>query len=1015
MRKLSALMVALVATMSMYGQSAQPINRKAMSETEMRVFDRTTQFDLSATLPANTGTTGIPLGTTVTDAVTATKIGESSNAFTFLLPDNNQIGVVPDVGLNGGSVAFIYRQNINQCGGTGGDNGRYRYSISTDGGQTWNLGAASSSGGCYGLGPINPLYSQASRYPNMGLFLPPGANPDTLNLAMTYVGPVLTAAGSGWDGNVIGTVTDITTTPVTTQEAYPFQAGNQYFSYSLTERVPGEFWYASFTWDGTNIGNDVILNKGVWDNATESLNWTTVTTLSPNYYLGFDGTPTRAGSMNLAFSPDGMTGYVGLIADLVGGADSVMSPCMAATTDGGATWGNFVQFDMAEYYNRGLLDTTTQYFIDIDTITGDTVPVSHRVTAGFDFDLTVDKNGTPHFVAIVGSASLSNSDGTYDFPGYSIFSGLGLFVFDFTKDSYGDWNMLYVSKQVAFRGTFGDPANPTGSELVTADPWMQIARSADGRVIFYSWTDTDSTGNSANFTTNNRPDQITAAYNVDDNTITDAVSRTGDDANWASRAIMPRVAPIALYDKISKYTLPTVIMDMGPPGTAATLPVSFWYFSDVDFDKNTDFTNTGQFFYNCKENPIVGNLTVVSPDCGVSDGSLAVSATGGIGAYTYEWSANAGGVTTPNASGLAADIYSVVITDEVGCTSEVSVVLNNANAPTLSISASANITCNGANDGTATVTPTGGAGSETYLWDNGETTATATALAAGTHTCTVTDANGCKSFITVNITEPAAINVTAAATGVDCNGDTNGTAVASANGGTGTLSYLWSSGQTTPSVSGLAGGSYTVTVTDANNCAVTSNVTVAEPAPITTALFANANSAAVPVYTGNITATPSGGTAPYTLAWTGPKGFSDNTNTLFIFGLCGGTYYVQITDSKGCVFVDSAVVGTVGNGVNCVVDTATDAIDHELAAGINSMSLFPNPNNGSFTLSLELQNRDHINVQVIDLNGKIIATKNTENVLFVEEDFHIAGIASGIYLVKVTTSRGYATQKLIIR
>ncbi|MEZ4825631.1 MAG: T9SS type A sorting domain-containing protein [Bacteroidia bacterium] len=1007
MRKLSAIVVALIASASVYGQSAQLLNRQEIRQSEVRVFDRSTQIDLASTLPANSGSTGIPLGTTVTDAVTATKIGEASNAFTFILPDNNQIGVAPDVGLNGGSVAFIYRQNISQCGGTGSENGKYRYSISTKGGLDWNVG---TPGGCYGLGPINQVYSQASRYPNMGLFLPPGEAPDTLNLAMTYVGPVLTAAGSGWDGNVIGTVTDVATTPVSTQEVYPFQAGNQYFSYSLTERVPGEWWYASFTWDGTNVGSDVILNKGVWDASTETLNWTTVTTLSPNYYLGFDGTPTRAGSMNMAFSPDGMTGYIGLIADLVGGADSVMSPCFAATTDGGTTWGNFEQFDMSQYYNRGLLDTTNQYFIDIDTITGDTVAISNRVTSGFDFDLTVDKNGNPHFVAIVGSASISNGDGTYTFGGYSIYSGLGLFVFDFTKDSYGDWNMLYVSKQVAFRGTFGD-----ATDNFTADPWMQIARSTDGSVVFFSWTDSDSTGNSANFTDNSRPDQITAAYNVDNNTITNAINRTGDDANWASRALCPRVSSIALYDKISKYTLPTVIMDMGPPGTSAILPVSFWYFSDVEFDKNTDFVNTGQFFYNCKENPIVGTPTVVSPDCGVSDGQLSVSATGGIGAYTYEWSANAGGVTTPNATGLAAGQYSVVITDEVGCSETVAITLNNANAPTLSTSAVANISCNGANDGTATVTATGGAGSETYLWDNGETTATAVSLAPGTHTCTVTDANGCKSFITVNITEPAAINVSATATGVDCNGDTNGTATASAFGGTGTLSYAWSSGATTPSVSGLAGGNYTVTVTDANSCTSTANVTVSEPAVIAAVLNANPNTNAVPVYTGNITATPSGGTAPYTISWTGPDGFSDNTNTQFIFGLCGGTYYINIVDSKGCTFLDSAVVGLLGNGVNCVQDSAGDAIDRELAAGINSMTLFPNPNSGSFTLSLELQNRDDVSIQVIDLNGKVIAVKNAEKVLFVEEDFHMTGIASGIYLVKVTTSLGYATQKVIIR
>ena len=105
---------------------------------------------------------------------------------------------------------------------------------------------------------------------------------------------------------------DITTTPNTVQEIYPYQAGSVYFTYSLTERVPGEFWYASFTWDGTNIGNDINLHKGVYDSASNVINWSITTTITPNYYLGFDGSPTRAGSMNIAFSPDGMTGYVGI-------------------------------------------------------------------------------------------------------------------------------------------------------------------------------------------------------------------------------------------------------------------------------------------------------------------------------------------------------------------------------------------------------------------------------------------------------------------------------------------------------------------------------------------------------------------------------------------------------------------------------------------------------------------------------------------------------------------------------
>ena len=192
------------------------------------------------------------------------------------------------------------------------------------------------------------------------------------------------------------------------------------------------------------------------------------------------------------------------------------------------------------------------YFIDIDSTTGDTVRISNKATTGFDFDLTVDKNGTPHLVAIVGSATLGNGDGTYTHGsggGYSIFSGVGLFIFDFTKDTYGDWNMLFLSEQATFRGEFGDPA-PGGAESTTADPWLQASRSPAGDYVFFSWTDTDTAGVGGN--DNTRPDLISAGYDVDNNMVTDAVNWTGDDLNWTSRAVMPKLAPVSFYDK-AKY------------------------------------------------------------------------------------------------------------------------------------------------------------------------------------------------------------------------------------------------------------------------------------------------------------------------------------------------------------------------------------------------------------------------------------------------------------------------------
>ncbi|MBC6992536.1 SprB repeat-containing protein, partial [Lewinella lacunae] len=121
------------------------------------------------------------------------------------------------------------------------------------------------------------------------------------------------------------------------------------------------------------------------------------------------------------------------------------------------------------------------------------------------------------------------------------------------------------------------------------------------------------------------------------------------------------------------------------------------------------------------------------------------------------------------------------------------------------------VLCNGDTDGTLTVVATGGTLDYTYLWSNGQTTATATGLAAGTYTVTVTDANGCTETATGTVNEPTDLEAAIADTDVLCNGDTDGTLTVVATGGTPDYTYLWSNGQTTATATGLAAGIYTVT------------------------------------------------------------------------------------------------------------------------------------------------------------------------------------------------------------
>jgi hypothetical protein len=147
-------------------------------------------------------------------------------------------------------------------------------------------------------------------------------------------------------------------------------------------------------------------------------------------------------------------------------------------------------------------------------------------------------------------------------------------------------------------------------------------------------------------------------------------------------------------------------------------------------------------------------------------------AGGGTPGYTYLWSNTQ---TTPTATGLIASTYTVTVTDSQGCSTIANITLNNP--PALAASATGvNPLCNGANNGTATVTASGGTPAYTYAWSNSQTTATATGLSVGTYTVTVTDVNGCSRTTTVTLTQPTP--VTASATGVNplCNGGANGTA-----------------------------------------------------------------------------------------------------------------------------------------------------------------------------------------------------------------------------------------------
>ncbi len=283
---------------------------------------------------------------------------------------------------------------------------------------------------------------------------------------------------------------------------------------------------------------------------------------------------------------------------------------------------------------------------------------------------------------------------------------------------------------------------------------------------------------------------------------------------------------------------------------------------------------------------------------GSNTGTASATASNGTSPYTFLWST---GATTEAISGLNSGTYNVTITDANGCTGSGTV---NVNEPTVltSTSTSTDVTCNGDNDGTASMSASGGTAPYTYSWDNGGTTASITGLAPGTYVGTATDANGCTTVETVTITEPTVLTSTSTSTDVTCNGDNDGTASMSASGGTAPYTYSWDNGATTASITGLAPGTYVGTATDANGCTTVETVTITEPTVLTSTLVSSVDATGAGAADGSATVSASGGSPAYTYLW------SDGQTTATATGLLAGTYTVTITDANGCTTTETVVI-----------------------------------------------------------------------------------------------------------
>lgn len=319
--------------------------------------------------------------------------------------------------------------------------------------------------------------------------------------------------------------------------------------------------------------------------------------------------------------------------------------------------------------------------------------------------------------------------------------------------------------------------------------------------------------------------------------------------------------------------------------------------------------------------PLVIFFSNVPATCnGTCNGSSSAIVAGGTAPYTYLWNPTPpNGNGTSSATNLCAGSYTLTITDANGCVRTQTTTITEPSLinPNGTFS---NVTCNGFCDGTASVNPSGGTPPFTVTWSPGNVSGNNLSnLCPGTYTANITDANGCTATYTAVITQPAPLAVTTTNTNASCGGVCDGTSSSNVTGGTPPYSYSWApGGQTTPSISGLCAGTYTLTVTDANNCVVTQNVTITEPSILTTNPT-GVNITCFNACNGTASANAAGGTPPYTYSW------SNSQTTAVATNLCPGTYTVNVTDANGCTTSGSVtisepsllVAGATGTNISC--------------------------------------------------------------------------------------------------
>ena len=369
----------------------------------------------------------------------------------------------------------------------------------------------------------------------------------------------------------------------------------------------------------------------------------------------------------------------------------------------------------------------------------------------------------------------------------------------------------------------------------------------------------------------------------------------------------------------------------------------------------------------------------------LANGTATVSVSGGTTPYTYSWS---NGSSNALVTGLAAGNHFVTITDSNNCIHIDTATIIGASqvivTPTIN-----HPSCLGTTNGSITVMVSGGVIPYTYLWSNGDTLSNIISLDTGMYSVTVTDANGCQITDSYQLsTTVLPPTITFSAVSPTCYTSHDGALTAMVNGGTAPLTMQWNTGDTTLTITDLDTGLYAFVVADATGCIAFDTITVFSDniVPIVNlgpdTVICSQDVGSFALNAGNLVNN-------YNYLWN----TADTTYALTIFFT--GNYWLEVTDSLGCIGSDSIFV------------------DEEICSGIEDLfanqqiSVYPLPAKNILNIDTETAGL----MEVYDVFGKkVISTSISTG----KNQVDVSQLSQGTYILHFISETGEGVKKIMI-